>query len=293
MSTSLAAPKLPAEVFHGNAAKAPLQRHAYFFSVAVVALFLRVGAAFIMMRGRSGAWFFGQASELGCLAQSIVSGHGLASPFGGFTGPSAFLAPGYPLLVALAFRLCGAYSTQAATLLIGLQILFGVGTVVTLMFVARKLFGCRIANIAGIICAIHPLLICLPAMFWETSLSMLSMIAALALAVFCVDRRSKKHWFWMGVVCAVATLVNPALSLTFGGILAWTAWVSRGKSQHLPLLTAAVWLLLFAAWPIRNAITMERFIPLRSNLGYELWQGNRPGSDGTFDSSLHPNTKPR
>ena len=37
---------------------------------------------------------------------------------------------------------------------------------------------------------------------------------------------------------------------------------------------------------------MHAFIPLRSNFGYELWQGNRPGADGFFSASLHPNTNP-
>jgi hypothetical protein len=34
-------------------------------------------------------------------------------------------------------------------------------------------------------------------------------------------------------------------------------------------------------WQIRNAIVFERFIPVRSSLGLELWMGNQPGADGT------------
>lgn len=44
-----------------------------------------------------------------------------------------------------------------------------------------------------------------------------------------------------------------------------------------------------APWTIRNFTQLHAFIPLRSNVGYELWQGNRPGSDGFFLADLHPN----
>ncbi len=35
-----------------------------------------------------------------------------------------------------------------------------------------------------------------------------------------------------------------------------------------------------------------RLRPFRTNLGYELWQGNRPESTGYFVESLHPNKNP-
>ena len=34
-------------------------------------------------------------------------------------------------------------------------------------------------------------------------------------------------------------------------------------------------------WVLRNYVLFHRFIPLRSNLGLELWIGNHPSSDGT------------
>jgi hypothetical protein len=40
-------------------------------------------------------------------------------------------------------------------------------------------------------------------------------------------------------------------------------------------------------------LQLHAFIPLRSNMGYELWQGNRPGADGYFVAELHPNVNAR
>lgn len=58
--------------------------------------------------------------------------------------------------------------------------------------------------------------------------------------------------------------------------------------MHGPLLGLLVLLVVFAPWPIRNARVMHAFIPLRSNFGYELWQGNRPGGDGIFHDAFYP-----
>jgi hypothetical protein len=45
---------------------------------------------------------------------------------------------------------------------------------------------------------------------------------------------------------------------------------------------------VFAPWPLRNARVLHAFIPLRSNFGYEVWQGNHGGASGMFDARLEP-----
>jgi hypothetical protein len=265
------------------------QRRVHYLTILPIALFLRSFFALSVAKGHPRVWFFDQASEYGCLAQSLLSGHGYASPFGGSTGPSAFLAPGYPLLVAAAFRLFGAYTLHAAAALIGLQALFGVLIVLTVMLLAKRLIDRTAANLAGALCAISPPAICLPILFWETSLSMLLLTGIILLALRCVERPGSWLWIGFGAYCALAMFVNPSLLLTFAAIFIWMIWqtgISRLKGPALALLT---WCMIFSIWPIRNAYRLHAFVPLRTNLGYELWQGNRPGSDGVFTASLHLN----
>jgi len=260
----------------------------HFLPILALALLLRLLMALAMAKGDPNLWFYNQASELGCLAHSVNTGHGLASPFCGVTGPSAFLAPGYPLLVAGVFRLFGEFSREATTAFVGSQILFGLMIVLALMLFTRRVFGPQAANFAGTLCAISPTMVWLPVLFWETSLSL---TGALALALHCVDEPKRFNWAAMGLLCALAMLVNPALMLTLVAILAWTAWQNSRARGTLagPLLTVLVWAIVFAAWPIRNEVVLHSFIPLRSNLGYELWQGNHPGSNGGFSPDLHLN----
>ena len=52
--------------------------------------------------------------EAGRIARSLVQGHGYANPFNGWSGPTTWLPPLYPLLLALAFKLFGIYTNSAA-----------------------------------------------------------------------------------------------------------------------------------------------------------------------------------
>ena len=62
--------------------------------------------------------------EAGRIARSLVTGHGYGNPFNGFSGPSAWLPPLFPLLMALAFKLFGVYSRGAAFFILAADSLF-------------------------------------------------------------------------------------------------------------------------------------------------------------------------
>ena len=242
-----------------------------------------------MFRNDPRIWFYNQASEMTCLAHSLLTGRGLSSPFCGSTGPSAFLAPGYPLLVALVYRFFGVSSHDSAALLTGLQVGFSVTTVLVVMLLAKRLFGSRVAYVAGLLCAASPTMMLLPTLFWETSLSTLLLTAVLVLALWCVDEPRASRWIAIGTYCGLAMFLNPALLLTFAGVVAWAGYKTRFVSPRGPLLAAIVCAAIFSVWPVRNAIAFHAFVPLRSNLGYELWQGNRPGSRGFFTPDIYLN----
>jgi hypothetical protein len=263
-------------------------RKVYYAAILSGALALRLLMVCSVAKGDPRFWFFNQASEYGCLAQSMLSGHGYASPFCGSTGPSAFLAPGYPLLVTAIFRLFGSYSVSSAAVLILLQTIFCELTVLVVILLAKRILGTTFANRAGILYAISPPALGLPVLFWETSLSMLLLTGVILAAIGCVDHPRIRNWIAFGAYCAAAMLINPSLFPTFFAVLGWMAW--RSKAHWRGAAFAFVtWCALYSVWPIGNQIRMHAFIPMRTNLGYELWQGNQLGSDGAFNFALHPN----
>jgi hypothetical protein len=260
----------------------------FFKSILAIALLLRLAIVWSVIERYPKGWFFRSQGELGFLAQSLVAGHGLSSPFGGSTGPTAFLAPGYPVIVAGIFYLFGSFTPRSAIAIMLLQTAFSLATIYLIMWVGRRQFGAAAANIAGLFWAVGVPFVWMPAVFWDTSLSILLLTGAFALALVCSRTPGILMWGLFGAYGAIALLVNPSLALMLVALFLWTAF--QGSRRHVlgPLVGSVVLLILFASWPIRNARVLHTFIPLRSNLGFELWKGNRPGSDTVDDSALYP-----
>jgi 4-amino-4-deoxy-L-arabinose transferase-like glycosyltransferase len=233
-------------------------------------------------------WLYSHGIELGTLAQSLLAGRGLSSPFGGSTGPTALLAPGYPAVIALLFRIFGSFTFTAAIAVMTMQLLFSLMTVLLIMHIARRCFGNRAANLAGTFWAVSLPVIWMPTIFWDTCLSTLFLVGIIALALRCEQKPSRSLWAMMGAYCGLAALVNPALLMALLGLLGWAAWQTRKTLRYSPLLGLLVLLLVFAPWPIRNVHVLGAFIPLRSTIGLELWMGNRARATGFLDESVFP-----
>jgi hypothetical protein len=233
-------------------------------------------------------WLYSRGIELGTLAQSVLAGQGLRSPFGGSTGPTALLAPGYPAVIALVFRIFGSFTFPAAIAVMVMQVLFSAMTVLLMMHIAQRCFDSGTAELAGAFWAVSLPLVWMPTIFWETCLSTLLMAGMIALTLHCEQKASGFLWAVMGGYCGLAALVNPALLMAFLALLGWTAWQTRKGPGYSPLLSLLVVLLVYAPWPIRNARALGAFIPMRSTVGFELWMGNRAGATGFLDESVFP-----
>jgi 4-amino-4-deoxy-L-arabinose transferase-like glycosyltransferase len=233
-------------------------------------------------------WLFSRGIELGTLAQSLLAGRGLSSPFGGSTGPTALLAPGYPAAIAVLFGIFGSFTFRAAVAVMAMQLLFSWMTVLLIMHVARQCFGMRAATMAGIFWAVSLPLLWMPTIFWDSCLSTLLLVSMIGLALRCEERPGSLLWAGMGAYSGLAALVNPALLPALLAVLGWAAWQTRKKLPYAPLLSLLVGLLVFAPWPLRNARALGAFIPLRSTVGLELWMGNHAGATGFLDESQFP-----
>jgi 4-amino-4-deoxy-L-arabinose transferase-like glycosyltransferase len=269
------------------------QAHSTTIAIVAVALLARLFVVWFVMSRLAPGWLYGRGIELGVLARSIVAGRGLSSPFGGSTGPTALLAPGYPVMIAVIFRVFGAFTKASAVAIMAMQLGFSVLTVLVIMAIAQRSFGRAAAQIAGAFWAVSLPLIWMPTIFWETCFSTLLLTAIVALALRYELEPGHLQWVALGALCGLTALVNPALLLPLVGVLGWAGWQTRLRRKH-PLWTGwLVLLLVFAPWPLRNALVLHAFVPLRSTIGLELWMGNREGADGFLDPSVFPLFNPR
>src|SRR5690242_4908233 len=126
-------------------------------------------------------WRF--AGETGRIARSIVQGNGFSSPLHADTGPTAWMTPLYPVIVAGVFKLFGVYTKTSAVAMLFLDCLFSALTCIPVFFIAKKSFGNRAAVWAGWAWAFFPYAIFFSADFiWATTLTTLA-LASLFLIV--------------------------------------------------------------------------------------------------------------
>ncbi len=277
MATALAEVAVGAAALRGR-----LRRNTVW--VIGVALVARAAVVCYALRHFAPGWFFTRGLEMGLLGQSLLRGRGLSSPVGGETGPTAMIAPAYPVLVAGVFRVFGVSTQGSAAVLMGLHVLVNLVTVWLIVRVARRVAGERAAVMAGLVWGCSLPVVWMPTIFWETNFSAALLLGFLAIALELEGRPGRWRWLGSGAYVGVAGLVNPALLPCLGGMAAWAAW---RRARRL-VLVGVGFVVVFAAWPVRNAFVFHAFIPTRTTVGFELWMGNRPGATGYLDESLFP-----
>ncbi|MFZ0413285.1 MAG: glycosyltransferase family 39 protein [Candidatus Acidiferrales bacterium] len=225
-------------------------------------------------------WKF--AGETGRIARSIAEGKGYSSPFFADTGPTAWLTPVFPYLLASVFKVFGVYTKASALAILSLDCLFAALTCIPVFFIALETFGERAASWAGWIWVFFPYSIHFSADFiWDTTLSVLLM-AILFLVVLKLERAPRWWpWFGFGLLAGFAALTNPVTLAPMPFLVLWILWRLYRKKQNWFAPGAAALLAVLIAvspWFVRNYRTFHKFIPLRSGFWLEVYCGNNSAS---------------
>ncbi len=222
-------------------------------------------------------------TETGHIAYSVVTGRGYASPFQRDSGPTAWLAPVYPLLLAAVFKVFGVYTPASFFAAIFLNIAFSAATCVPLFYAGKKVAGLGAATGAAWLWALFINAIMIPfEWIWDTSLAALLAAALLWATLELAESERSRDWIGYGLLWGFALMTNPALGSAFPLLLGWLVVGGRRKGRFRfgrPLLATLLAILCCFPWTLRNYVVFGRFIPFRSNLAYELYIGNNENYD--------------
>ena len=212
---------------------------------------------------------------------ALATGKGFSSPTRSNTGPTAWLVPIYPALVAGVFKIFGVFTLHAFYAAAALNILFSVATCGPIYFAGQRIAGTAAASIAAWLWALFPNAIVIPFQWiWDTSLTAFFAAVILWATIAIVESRKLRDWCAYGVLWGLSLLTNPALGGVLPLLLCWTIYRKRNEHSRAterfarPVLALGVAILCCVPWTIRNYVEFHRFIPLRSNLPFELWLGN-------------------
>lgn len=229
--------------------------------------------------------------ETGAIAASIAQGHGYSSPLGVPSGPTAWLTPVYPYLLAGIFKVYGVYSYTSQLAIITLNCFFSALTCVPIYFAGRKLSGVAAGAIAAWIWAAYGQAILTPVLWvWDTSLAALCCACIVWATLEIRDSRRVLDWVLYGALWGFSLMVNASLASVAPFVLLWLVWPLRKdwRAARLPVYAGLVIVAACTPWTVRNVVVMHKLIPLRSNFGLELWLGNNAQVPDTWAGWLHP-----
>lgn len=234
--------------------------------------------------------------EMGRAARSLAVSHSYANPFDHPSGPTAWVTPLYPLILAGVFNVFGVYTALSAWVILAFNSVCSALTAWSTWEIAVRCFNRRVAVWAAWIWALYPAAMQYAVKWvWEMSLTafLFSVILVLALRMGNVggssedDPASTKRWAIFGLLWGLITLSSASIAI----FLPFCAlWIVRGTShlrRQIPRIALAAILCLACVvpWIIRNALAFHAFVPMRSNFGAELWMGNNPNLQGMLIGS--------
>ncbi len=224
----------------------------------------------------------------------VCDGQGFASPFGGGTGPTAWMSPGQVGVWALAFAVWGCFTTGSVLTLFAVAAAASAGMVVLGAVAAGRLHRSRSAGVAaGLLLAFSPWDL---AVFQSTSLldPNLLPLAALALPTLALalperaggprERRVHGSLLLYAAASAVAVLIHPVLVLPAACTLVLVAWARPGRVPAVPALGMFAGALLLAVGPyaLDRSRALGTSVFVKSNLPFEIHVANLPSAGGIY-----------
>src|SRR5713226_1014419 len=252
----------------------------------IVVAFLYQG----QMNPRRDHWPFGY--ETGRIARAIATGRGFSDPVTVGSGPTAWMTPVYPYLVAGVFKLFGIYSTASAVILLSLNSLFSALTCIPVFLMTRDSFGEKTAFWAGWSWALFPYAIYFSAEWiWETCLTTL-LLSLLFLITLRLERSTVlKSWVGYGLLWGITALSDPAVLSLLPLLVGWVCYRlhKRGRRSGLQVVVAVVALaVVVTPWFVRNYRTFHHFIPFRDAFWLVMHVGNNGDTSHWAPAAAHP-----
>ena len=194
----------------------------------------------------------------GSYPESVVTG-----------GPTAIRPPAFPFLVAGVFAVSG--DRVGAVRVV--QALLGALIVALIALIAREIWGPRTGLVAGALAAIFPPLVVVGVTLFSEPLFVALMLGAILAVLRWRGAPRTRLLVAAGVLMGLATLTRPNGALVLIPLLfaVWKPreWRSAG-SYAAPALLLVCAALAVAPWTVRNALTMDAFVPVSDQDGFTL-----------------------
>jgi 4-amino-4-deoxy-L-arabinose transferase-like glycosyltransferase len=235
---------------------------------------------------------FSFGKETGAVAYSLATGRGFSSPFATSTGPTTWLAPLYPAMCALVFKIFGCFTLASGFVMLLINSLFAALTCIPLCRIGELTVSRKVGLWSGWVWAAGVFFMRWPTTWvWEVSLSAFLLSVMFLQSLRLGNDPGWMGWVRFGLLWAIAALTNPALLafLPAAGLYpTYRLWRSRRPWCRPAAISAFVFVVSISPWIIRNRVTFGEWIFIRGNAPFEFALGNYHGSTGLGWFGRHP-----
>jgi len=248
-------------------------------AILLLGLGLRVNEAW---DGRSPVF---DAAAYATIAANLDRGEGFTLGKGA-TQPASNYSPGVPLLVAGVYKLSGGVHERLARIVLAL---LGTLSILFTSLIGRRLSGPLAGLIGAAAIAIYPALLEYQGMLMGEPLAATLLAGAVLASLWAADLagtsgRERLRWLLPGVLFGALALVRPEY-LGVALLVSLVILVRSGRREWSRTLVQALLVLAGVAvivvpWTVRNAIALDRFVPVSTGGGQVLFAGTYLPSDG-------------
>lgn len=222
-------------------------------------------------------------------------GRFFASPFGGETGPTAWIAPGIVLPYAISFALWGCFTPASILFAYGLALVASAVTTLAVFHIGKLIGGSSSHGLlSSFLFAVMPY----EAWVFHTSSQLdfnylvlwFALLLLVGLRTISEPRRSGMAF---GVVSSIACLFNPGFLLCTGiGLLLALRERSTRQRLRLGLTLVAAHLVLIGPYVVWQSARIGIIVPVKSNAPVELLIGNTDTASGLLRHQVFLNHHP-
>lgn len=198
------------------------------------------------------------------------------------TQPASNYSPGLPLLVGGFYELSGGIHERSARLLLAL---LGSVSVLFAYLIGRRLSGPLAGLLGAAAVAVYPALLEYQGMLMSEPLAAALLSGAVLAILWAADgSHSPVRWLMPGLLLGALTLTRPEY-LAISLLVAVVVFAREGQSGWRECLPQALVLVLglalvVAPWTARNAVVLDRFVPVSTGGGQVLFSGAYMPSGG-------------
>lgn len=197
------------------------------------------------------------------------------------TQPSTNYSPGLPLLVSTVYRLSGGVHERLARILLAL---IGSLAILITFLIGRRLSGPAAGLIGAAAVAIYPALLEYGGMLMSEPLATTLLAGAILAVLWAGDGGGLLRWALAGALLGLLSLTRPEYLGVAIVVAAVVFARGIGVEWRRPLAQAAVLLagvvLAVAPWTVRNAVVLDRLVPISTGGGQVLFAGSYMPSGG-------------